>query len=308
MQWTKNVLPIKTGKVNVPVAGTWIEKYLTFEQDHSNELHQTDTHFLAEFLMRGRNDFDGYNASLFMNDALSPIVNYCHTDKIAFSQAPYFYIRKSISHDNLSSLELQHPATNEYSWEFRGPEGSTKLDSVLIGGPKGVTQIPKTSKICLTQNNLAVLDYDDIDPDLDLVIEWSSFKDGQAAHGNGWDDIIFVLVSNRAGEIILTGGAEGTDDPFIGFSATSAKLAKERITCGEQYVIFISHVKLVHQSFSHGIHQVACNSFATELKIKTRGNPADPKNTVVEKPAQHLWTRKTRGTEMQTWPTLEDFY
>jgi len=61
------------------------------------------------------------------------------------------------------------------------------------------------SKIRLNQNKIALSDYMNIDPNIDLMIEWDPFNTGSDFDGNGWDDIMFVLVSNCYGEIILTG-------------------------------------------------------------------------------------------------------
>ena len=67
-------------------------------------------------------------------------------------------------------------------------------------------------------------------------------------------------------------------------------------------------VKIVDQNHSSGIHQVANNSFATELLISTAGNSTHQKESLLVKPAQHLWSRKTIGNDMESWPTLVDFY
>lgn len=308
MKWTSSILSESESIIETDVEGTWVEKYMTFQQDHSDKLYLTDANFLAEILIVGERDFDEVSASLFSNDSSMPLVTYSGSDKIAFSQAPYFYNRKSKSFDDLDALEKMHPSSDKYVWEIRGPNGFIRLEPIRIGGLQAITQIPKVSTIRLNQNKIAINDYMDIDSNTDLIIEWDPFENGTDFDGNGWDDIMFVLVSNCYGEIILTGGAAATDDPFVSCHDVSAVLPKERMNAGEGYTVFISQVKLVDQNHSNGIHQVACNSFATELSISTAGNSTHQKKSLLVRPAQHLWSRKTIGNDMESWPTLVDFY
>ena len=308
MKWIKDASPQNQNILKKDIECTWVEKYITFRQDHSETLHLTDAHFLAEILIEGEHDFDSVSASLFVNDSSIPMVNYSGSDKVAFSQAPFFYNRKSKSFDDLDALEKKHPPSDKYVWEISGPNGFFRLEPIRIGGPEAITQIPKVSKIRLNQNKIAVSDYMNIDPNTDLMIEWDPFNTGSDFDGNGWDDIMFVLVSNCYGEIILTGGAADTNDPFISCHDVSAILPKERMNPGEEYTVFISQVKIVDQNHSSGIHQVANNSFATELLIRTSGNSTHQKKSPLVKPAQHLWSRKTIGNDMESWPTLVDFY
>ena len=207
MKWTSSASPQNEDTLKKDVEGTWVEKYITYRQDHSGVLHLTDNHFLAEILIKGERDFHAVSASLFPNDSSIPLVTYSGSDKIAFSQAPYFYNRKSKSFDDLDALEKKHPPSDKYVWEISGPNGFFRLEPIRIGGPEAITQIPKVSKIRLNQNKIAVSDYMNIDPNTDLMIEWDPFNTGSDFDGNGWDDIMFVLVSNCYGEIILTGGA-----------------------------------------------------------------------------------------------------
>lgn len=308
MEWIKSASPQNENTSKKDIEGTWVEKYITFRQDHSETLHLTDAHFLAEILIKDEQDFDSVSASLFLNDSSIPLVNYSRSDKVAFSQAPYFYNRKSKSFDDLDALEKKYLSSDKYVWEISGPNGFFRLEPIRIGGPEAITQIPKVSKIRLNQNKIAVSDYMNIDPNTDLMIEWDPFNTGSDFDGNGWDDIMFVLVSNCYGEIILTGGAADTNDPFISCHDVSAILPKERMNPGEEYTVFISQVKIVDQNHSSGIHQVANNSFATELSISTSGNSTHQKESLLVKPAQHLWSRKTIGKDMESWPTLVDFY
>ena len=164
MKWTSSASPQNEDISKKDIECTWVEKYITFRQDHSETLHLTDAHFLAEILIKSERDFHAVSASLFPNDSSIPMVNYSGSDKVAFSQAPYFYNRKSKSFDDLDALEKKHPSSDKYVWEISGPNGFFRLEPIRIGGPEAITQIPKVSKIRLNQNKIAVSDYMNIDP------------------------------------------------------------------------------------------------------------------------------------------------
>jgi len=286
---------------------TWVEKYLTYAQDHENRLALTDAHFLAEIIFDGDRDFDAIRATLRKQGSDEPLAAYGGSDKRAFTNG-YFYTRKTRSFDSLEALDAMHPADSAFVWTVAGPSGQFTLDPIRIGGPEGRTQVPKPSTIRLEQGSMAVGNYDAIDPAASLTINFDPFVGGGPLEGSVWSDLVFVLVSDCHGEVVYTGGAPGTDKDFVDYTDTSATMPAGRLRPGEPYVVFISQVNYVDFNESHGIGQLAANSFATELPVRTRGTPAAGACTTNLRPAQYLWTRKSRGEAMVSWPTLADYW
>ena len=286
---------------------TWVEKYLTYEQDAEGHLHLTDAHFLAEIIFDSARDFDAITAALYAGSDSAPLARYGGQDKRAFTNG-YFYTRKTRSFDDLAALEATHPPSQTYAWEIDGPNGHFRLDPIRIGGPEGETQIPHVSTIRLLQNDEPLSDMKAIDAQLPMTIAWDPFVIGGPLEGTKWDDLVFVLVSDCRGEVIYTGGAPGTDEVFVDYSDTSAVVPQGRLVPGRDYTVFISQVNYVDHNESHGITQLAANSFATELAIRTAGTPDSSGCPNPPRPAQYLWTRKTRGDQMETWPTLADYW
>jgi hypothetical protein len=286
---------------------TWVEKYLTYAQDREDRLTLTDAHFLAEIIFDSDRDFDAIHATLRRQGSGDPLATYGGSDKRAFTNG-YFYTRKTRSFDSLEALDALHPADSRFVWTIAGPSGEFTLDPIRIGGPEGRTQIPKPSTIRLQQEAQSVKDYDAIDPAAPLTINFDPFVGGGPLEGTVWSDLVFVLVSDCHGEVVYTGGAPGTDKDFVDYTDTSATVPAGRLRPGEPYVVFISQVNYVDFNESHGIGQLAANSFATELPVHTRGEPAAGACTTDLKPAQYLWTRKTRGNAMVSWPTMADYY
>jgi len=295
------------GAENTDVDITWVEKYLTYEQDQEGQLRLTDVHFLAEVVFSGERDFDAISAKLHRGDDMSLLAGYGGQDKRAFTNG-YFYTRKTRSFDNLEGLEAAHSPDQNFIWEINGPNGHFTLDPIRIGGPEGTTQIPHPSTIRLKQKGAAVPDISEIDATSPLTVEWDPFSIGGPLEGTEWDDLVFVLVSDCTGNVVYTGGAPGTDEIFVDYTDTSAEVPAGTLKPGSDYVVFISQVNYVDHNVSHGITQLAANSFATELAVKTSGSTIDNDCPSPSRPAQYQWSRKTRGEGMESWPTLVDYW
>ena len=156
---------------------TWIEKYVTYTQDHHGQLQATDYHFMAEVIYAKRSTIKNVVSFLFVEGSDTPLASYAENDPFAFTNG-LFYTRKSESFNDLASLEAAHPATGHYVWEIHGPGGDIQLDPIRIGGPELRTRIPDTSPIYLSQSGRPVTDFNNIEPDMSLGIGWDPFTIG----------------------------------------------------------------------------------------------------------------------------------
>jgi hypothetical protein len=289
------------------VTMTWVEKYVTYEQDHKGLLTLTDVHFLAEIIFEGDRDFDSIKAAAFRGDEKEPLSTYGGADKRAFTNG-YFYTRKSKSFDDVDGLEALHPADSTYSWAVDGPAGKSRLAPIRIGGPEGVLQIPKVSTIRLLQGDAYVNDFLEINASQPMTIEWDPFEIGGPLVGTVWNDLVFVLISDCHGKVVYTAGAPGTDEDYADFNDTSAVVPAGQLSPGSDYAVFISLVNYVDNNNSHGITQLAANSFAVEMSVRTDGADTTDACPKPARPAQYLWTRKTVGDKMVSWPTVADHW
>ena len=311
--------PVVLGLVVVPVAAslasedgpdvtmTWVEKYVTYRQHDSGDLELTDVHFLAEIIFDGNRDFDAISASIHKLGDDEPLATFGGDDKRAFTNG-YYYTRKSRSFDSVEQLEAVHASDAVYGWHLSGPRGEFELPPVRIGGPEGELQVPSPSPIRLAQNGTPVSSPMAIDSKAELTISWNPFEIGASLEGSDWDDLVFVLISDCSGEVVYTAGAPGTDPDFARFDDESDTVPAGTLQEGRDYVAFISQVNYVDHNESQGIEQLAANSFATELAIRTSGDGPAASCEQTARPAQYLWTRKTRGEDMQTWPTVADHW
>lgn len=284
---------------------TWVEKYVTYTQDHHGQLKATDYHFLAEVIYAKRSTIENVKSYLYVEGSDTPLAGYDAKDPFAFTNGLY-YTRKSKSYDDLASLEAAHPAANHYVWEIHGPGGDIRLAPIRIGGPELRTQIPDTSPIYLSQSGQPVTDFDSIDPDMSLAIRWDPFTIGESLEGTNWDDLVFVLVSDCQGKVVYTSGAPEDESGFADFSATSTEMPAELLESGMDYVVFISQVNYVDANVSDNIEQLAANSFAVEMEVRTAGRPARTCPEPAYK-AAYLWSGKTpAGSGMVPWPAFLD--
>lgn len=286
---------------------TWVEKYVTYTQDHQGQLKVTDYHFMAEVIYAKRSTIKNVASFLYLKGSDIPLAGFDEKDPFAFTNG-LFYTRKSKSYDDLASLEAAHPASGHYVWEIHGPGGNIQLDPIRIGGPELRTRIPDTSPIYLSQSGQPVTDFNGIDPDVSLGIAWEPFTIGAPLEGTDWDDLVFVLVSDCHGEVVYTSGAPEDEDGFADFSVTSTEMPAELLEPGMDYVVFISQVNYVDANISHGIEQLAANSFAVELEVRTAGliSPGRSCPEPAHK-AAYLWSGKTpAGSRMVPWPAFLD--
>ena len=288
------------------VTMTWVEKYVTYEQSAAGELTMTDVHFLAEIIFDGERDFDAISASVTRDDESQPLAHFGGDDKRAFTNG-YYYTRKTKSYDDIASLEREHPPESTYTWHVAGPAGRAVLSPVRIGGPDGKTQIPEVSTIRLLQGDQYVEDATAIDSTQALTIEWDPFDIGEALGGTEWSALVFVLVSDCHGAVVYTAGAPGTDTDFATFEDTTSDVPANQLEPGQDYTVFISQVYYVDHNTDRGIEQLTANSFAVELDVRTAGASEADDCPDPPIPAQYLWTRKTTGGQMETWPTVADY-
>ena len=287
---------------NQEVDLTWVEKYVTYEQNSDGSLAVTDYHFLAEVCYVDSDQLENARALLYVDGGDSPLATFDANDPRAFSNG-YYYTRKSKSYDDLAALDAAHPASDAYVWEIAGPKGTCGLAPVRIGGPQQRTQIPESSPIFLLQDSKPVTNHHRVRHDLPLTISWKPFTSGASHPETIWDDLIFALVSNARGEVIFTGGAPGAEGGFLDYTKTSTQVPGGVMESGMDHVVFISQVKYVDNNLSDGIQQLACNSFAVELPIRTAGEPAAPPSTARKAP--YLWGGKTAPDQgLVPWPSF----
>jgi hypothetical protein len=281
----------------------WIEKYLTFEQDHHGVLRPTDHLFLAEYVLKNDlNDARRFEAALYRQGDSQPLQTYSGGDRLWCNRM--WVNRKARSYDSLAELDRAHPPTDAYHWVIRGSDIAGASRPVRIGGAEGRSQIPRPHPMRLSQGGRCVPDFNAIDPAAPLLIEWERFEGARA--GSGIDDTIFVFIDDCRGEVVYFGGLP-TEADRISFDSTSVVVPAGVLRPGEPYTIFYSQCKMVDQDNHDGLINVAVNSFGIELDIRTAGTHHGEPCPEPLLMAPFRWKRKTRVAQgLETWPTVAD--
>ena len=76
---------------------TWVEKYITYTQDHHGRLKATDYHFMAEVIYAKRSTIKNVNSFLYVKGSDIPLASFGEKDPFAFTNG-LFYTRKSESY------------------------------------------------------------------------------------------------------------------------------------------------------------------------------------------------------------------
>jgi hypothetical protein len=295
-----------TNSVRAPSAlidAFWIEKYLTFSQDHQGVLTPTDHIFLAEYVLRGDvGDAKLFRADFFRAGAEQPLQTFTGEDRLWCNRV--WVNRKVRSFDSLAEMDGAYPATSAYFWRVSGSHISGEIKPVRIGGTAGRTQVPKPHPMRLSQRGMPVRDFNAIDSSLPLTIEWDRFENAKA--GLAIDDTIFVFIDDCRGDVVYFGGLP-METERIPFDSTSVTIAAGTLNAGQPYTVFFSQCRMVDQDDGDGLINVAVNSFGIELDLHTAGVNLGEPCPVPRRMAPFRWTRKARATDgLETWPTIAD--
>lgn len=281
----------------------WIEKYLTFSQDHKGNLVPTDHLFLAEYALRGGvSDAKLFGADFYRTGSVEPLQTYSGDDKLWCNRL--WVNRKARSFDSLAALEMAHPASDTYYWEVNGAHITGRVRPVRIGGHAGRTQIPRPHPMRISQDGQRAHDLDSIDDSRPLLIEWDRFENAQS--GPVIDDTTFVFIDNCYGDVVFFGGLP-TEAEHIHFDSTSVIVPARTLEAGQPYTVFFSQCKMVDQDASDGLINCAVNSFGVELNLRTAGLNIEKPCPEPKWMAPYRWSRKTRVSQgLETWPTVAD--
>lgn len=287
---------------------TWVEKYMTYEQDDAGELRQTDNIFLAEVGYTDGEAIKSHTAKIFIEGVAEPLAIYDASDLLSFTNG-FIYSRKSESFDTLADLETKHAQAANYVWQVAGPDGKVELQPMRIGGPEGQTEIPDLTSINVMQNGASVSDLSSVDPNADINFSWGEFSEGAVLEGSDWVDLHFLLVDNCHGEFVYTGGAPGGEvDVVTDYSVTSSDMPAAKLEAGMDYVVFLSRVNFRDFNMEGIVQQLAANSFAVELRFRTSGETTvDRRCPDPHWRADYRFSRKSKAGEgMVAWPTVQE--
>ena len=157
------------------------------------------------------------------------------------------------------------------------PDGDFVIDiSTPDGNVDGLTlslsgaDFPGTALVTLKQNSKAV-PVNKVDPDQDLKITWTPFKEGRDDRNPVLEDIIFVAVHDCENNQIGFGGRPRDGTPYLNYKDTEFPLSADKLEPGRKYALFVEHAILTDIDQSTGIFGIASFAPTTYLDFATTG-------------------------------------
>jgi len=260
--------------------------------------------FLAEYVVPD-DEMMGASKVVLRNASNETIATYDDNDLFGLTNG-YRYIRKSRSYNKPADLERDVPPDTQFSWIIERGAKTIALSPICIGGPERATAIPSPAPLKLSQGGRPVAP-DAIDPGEDLAVEFPAMGAGVAWPGSDWRDLNLLLLDDQFGRVLYTGGAPGAESGFLDGEATGAIIPAGTLHGGGEFVLFISQVRFVDSNESHGVRQVAANSYAIELPILTIGEAPAAEPGLIPRRSDHRFSRKVQATDrLQPWPSFAE--
>ena len=135
-------------------------------------------------------------------------------------------------HTSIDALEEQYP-DGTYFFNFDTPHGNVRDLPVTFSTHGLETRFPAPVEISLSQYG-ETANPGAIDPDKDLLVEWSEFAVGAADPNGVIDDMIYVIMGNCLGEkTVHSGRAFAT--PSLTYVAREFTIPNESLHAGQPF-------------------------------------------------------------------------
>lgn len=177
-------------------------------------------------------------------------------------------------YDDEKTLDRLYP-NGVYRFLYETPAGVVHSRLLEVRGTgEGKSRIPDPPRITLVQEGREISS-ESVDPEKDLAVTWSEFRDG-APDANGIvDDLVFVVLGNCRGEKTVHSGRPFEGTPYLTFQTTEYVIPKEKLAPGEPHQMFVENA-VVDTSRENGVVGLVTYAATTFLDFRTTGDPSGP--------------------------------
>mgnify|MGYP001388330564 CR=1 FL=1 len=228
-------------------------------QQLDGSIETLNFHFFAEIFLQP----NGIVSTASISTALS-------SQQVDFSDSGYALEMHGGRYKTEEELEANYPDGN-YMFYYTAPSIGTVNQSVAMTNTRSSgSGLPAAPKIYLSQAGQAVLP-DQIDPDLDLIVSWSDFSEGQRDPLGIVDDLLFVIMANCQGERIAHSGRPFENTPYLTHADDSYVIEADRLNAENAYQLSVEHA-ILETSIEHDVPAFATFATTTFLELKTTGS------------------------------------
>jgi hypothetical protein len=224
------------------------------------EMKLLNYHFFAEIFVRERGRVT--NASL----------SFPNGDVRKFDDLGYVLELHGGRYGDEETLDRNYPK-GDYTFRYDTPSGAVdgRVLKVRATG-QGRSRIPAPPRITLLQGGREVQP-DSVDPDRDLIVTWSDFRDAGSDENGILDDLVFVVLGNCHGEKTVHSGRPFEGTPFLTYETKEYVIPAEKLTRGEPHQMFVEHA-VVDTSREDDVVGLVTYASTTFLDFRTTGEPA----------------------------------
>ena len=162
-------------------------------------------------------------------------------------------------------MDLAFP-DGDYVIDISTPDGDVSGLTLSLSG----ADLPGTALITLKQGDKPV-PVNNVNPDQDLKITWTPFKEGRGDRNDVLEDIIFVAVHDCENNQVGFGGRPRDGTPYLNYKDTEFTLTADKLEPGKKYALFVEHAILADIDQSTGIFGIASFAPTTYLDFATTG-------------------------------------
>lgn len=231
-------------------------KTANHRQSADGELTFLNTTFFGEiFLIPGGTVTNGYVTG--PGDASEP-------KYFGDSEVLFFAADRYASVDELN----EHFPEGTYYFHFDTPDGNMRDLPVVISSQGQRSRHPGPIELTLYQNG-NVVDPNAVDPDHDLRVVWSEFRNGAADPDGIIDDMIYAMVANCLGEEIVHSG-HAFEPQSLTYVEKELRVPKEKLHAGQVFQIEVEFSEMDTGRYRK-IPTIVTHAASTFLDIKTSG-------------------------------------
>jgi len=173
-------------------------------------------------------------------------------------------------YNNEEDLNAIYP-NGEYLYKYTEKNGQVlHIPVVLSNNDDGKTRIPRSPIITLMQDENQILS-ENIDPNKDLNISWTSFIEGGADKNGFIDDLIFAVVGNCLGEKIFHSGVPFGGGEYLTYNNSHVTINKDILNSGEVYQVSVEHA-VMDTNYIGNVPTIATYAATSFLDFNTSGN------------------------------------
>jgi hypothetical protein len=237
-------------------------KTANHRQDAGGNIRVLNYHFFAEIFIQP----DGEVTEAGM---LTPLSG---GEAVPFADSGYALEMHGGRYKTEAELEAEYP-DGEFVFQYTTP-GTGRVRQVveLNNQKRHGSGLPAPPRIMLSQNGKSVAP-SKVDPNYDLLVNWSEFSDGSSDPLNIMDDLLFVILGDCDGVRQAHSGRPFENTPYLTYADTLFVIEAEKLKPENAYQLLVEHAVL-DTSKQHGVIGFATFASTTFLDVRTTGKAA----------------------------------